>query len=52
MDEQARHDDVAEPAIEDLDVDRAQAQKVTGGKGNLSDIVITHPIDKSTPVLK
>ena len=48
MDEQTLRDE----ALEDLEVDRAQAEEVTGGTGNLSDIVITHPIDKSTPVLK
>ena len=51
MDEQTLRD-AAPEALEDLEVDRAQAEEVTGGKGNLSDIVITHPIDKSTPVLQ
>ena len=51
MDEQTLRDEAPEP-LEDLEVDRARAEEVTGGKGTLSDIVVTHPVDKSTPVLK
>jgi hypothetical protein len=50
MDEQTRRDDAPE-ALEDLDVDRQEGEAVTGGRAELSDIVITKKVDKSSPVL-
>jgi type VI protein secretion system component Hcp len=52
MDEQGLRDDARETALEDLDVDRAQGEQIAGGRGDFHEIVITHPIDKSTPVLR